>query len=248
LAAATRDPAIRIGISGWSYPKWRAGFYKGVPQRRWLQYCAERFNAVEVNATFYRALKPEIYGRWHDETPADFAFAVKGHRMVTHVLRLTRPHESLQRQRDSLAPLGEKIAAVVWQLPASLQRDDDRLAGVINAFGDWPGPRHAIEFRHESWFCAAVADRLAEARAANCLSDSPRWPMWRKATTDLVYVRLHGNPQLYTSKYEDKALRGWARLIRRWRREGRAVHVYFDNDSQGHAPFDALRLTQMLDT
>ena len=94
-----RDPAIRIGVSGWSYAKWRAGFYKGVPQRRWLAHCAQQFNAVEVNATFYRALKPEIYGRWHDETPADFAFPVKGHRMVTHVLRLTRPHRCVLAAR-----------------------------------------------------------------------------------------------------------------------------------------------------
>lgn len=241
-----RDPAIRIGLSGWSYPKWRTRFYKGVPQRRWLAHCAERFNAVEVNATFYRALKPEIYRRWHEETPADFVFAVKGHRMVTHVLRLTRPRDSLRRERDSLAPLGDKLAAVVWQLPASLQRDDGRLAALIEAFADWPGPRHAIEFRHDSWFRKPVADALAAAGVANCLSDSPRWPMWRKATTDLVYVRLHGNPKLYTSRYEDDALRKWATRIRRWRRDGRGVHVYFDNDAHGHAPYDALRLTEML--
>ena len=243
---AMRDPAIRIGLSGWSYPEWRRGFYKGVPQRRWLAHCAEHFNAVEVNATFYRALRPEIYRRWRDETPADFAFAVKGHRMVTHVLRLTEPRDSVLRERDSLAPLGDKLAVVLWQLPASLHRDDARLAGLIAALGEWTGPRHAIEFRHDAWFCPAVAEALAGAGVANCLSDSPRWKMWRETTTDLAYVRLHGNPRLYASKYEDDALRGWARLIRRWRREGRIVHVYFDNDADGHAPYDALRLKEML--
>jgi uncharacterized protein YecE (DUF72 family) len=242
-----RDPAIRIGLSGWSYPEWRGGFYEGVPQRRWLAHCAAHFNAIEVNATFYRALKPEIYKRWYEETPADFAFAVKGHRMVTHVHRLAEPRDSIRRERDSLAPLGDKLAVVLWQLPPGLHRDDDRLAGFIGALRDWRGPRHAIEFRHDSWFCDPVAEALASAGIANCLSDSPRWPMWRATTTDLVYVRLHGNPRLYASKYEDKALRAFARSIRHWRRDGRAVHVYFDNDADGHAPCDALRLMEILD-
>ena len=240
------DPAIRIGLSGWNYPGWRARFYRDVPQRRWLAHVAAHFNTVEANGTFYKLSTPEVVRRWRAETPPDFLFVAKGHRWVTHLKRLGDAQESVPRQRDSLKALGGKLGIVLWQLPARLRRDDARLAGLIAALDRWPEPRHAIEFRHDSWFCAPVAEALRRARIANCLSDAAGWPMWDHVTTDLVYVRLHGHTRTYASRYSTASLRGWARRIRRWRAEGHAVHVYFDNDSEGHAPFDALRLKSLM--
>lgn len=237
---------LRIGLSGWSYPSWRSGFYRGVPQRRWLAHCAAHFNAVEVNASFYRTLRPELLARWREETPADFRFAVKGHRNLTHVRRLSDVVDAVGRQRDALAPLGEKLAAVLWQCPPGLHEDAGRLEAFADALAGWGETRHVVEFRHESWFTPGTARRLAAHGIANCLSDSPRWPMWQAVTAPLVYVRLHGHTRLYASRYAAAALRRWAGRIGGWLEDGRAVQVYFDNDAEGHAPYDALRLMAML--
>jgi uncharacterized protein YecE (DUF72 family) len=106
--------------------------------------------------------------------------------------------------------------------------------------------RHAIEFRHESWFDAEVAALLAEHRIAVCQSDAADWPVWNAVTTDLVYVRLHGHLATYASAYSEAELRAWARRIGRWLRERRDVHVYFDNDAFAHAPRNATRLIALL--
>ncbi|MGB8276183.1 MAG: DUF72 domain-containing protein [Alphaproteobacteria bacterium] len=236
----------RIGTSGWSYPSWRAGFYEGVPQRRWLAHCAAHFTAIEVNATFYREMKPALLERWRDETPDDFAFAIKGHRYITHVERLKAPSKPVRRQRDTVAPLGPKLAAVLWQLPKTLQKDMKRLNRFLDALEEWPGVRHALEFRHASWFDDEVADALSRRGCANCLSDAADWPLWDAVTTDLVYVRLHGHTRTYASSYGERALGAWAKRVTRWMGEGREVHVYFDNDAEGAAPYNALRLLELV--
>jgi uncharacterized protein YecE (DUF72 family) len=233
---------LRIGLSGWDYPAWKDDFYAGVPRRRWLAHAAETFDTIEVNATFYREQKPETYARWRDATPANFRFAIKGSRWITHYGRLRDTAAPVARQRDSLAPLADKIVAVLWQMPASLAPDPGRLDAFLAVLGAWPGPVHALEFRDPAWFTDDTAARLAAAGAANVLSDAARWPMWDAVTADLVYVRLHGHSRTYASAYSDASLAGWADRIAGWRAEGRRVLVYFDNDAEGAAPRDALRL------
>jgi uncharacterized protein YecE (DUF72 family) len=244
-AASATDERLRIGLSGWSYPAWRQDFYAGVPQRRWLAHCASHFNSIEVNATFYRLLKSETYVRWRDETSDGFRFAIKGHRLVTHLHRLAEAGEAIGRQRDRTAGLGNKLAVVLWQLPASLHKDIDRLGAVAKDLGRWPAPRHAVEFRHPSWFDADVAACLTEYGITVCQSDAPKWPLWDAITTDLVYVRLHGHSRIYASSYSHDLLRVWAARAKAWLAEDRRVHIYFDNDAEGAAPKDALRLMQL---
>jgi len=99
-----------IGTSGRNYTGWKDDFYAGVPRRPWLEYYSERFNALEVDGTFYHLLRDTVARSWYERTPADFHFAVKGHRYITHVRRLEPPAESLKLQRDSTAPLREKLA------------------------------------------------------------------------------------------------------------------------------------------
>ena len=111
----------------------------------------------------------------------------------------------------------------------------------------WPEVRHAIELRHESWFTDAVADRLAEAKVASCMGDAPDFPLWRRVTTDLVYVRLHGHSRKYASSYRRDHLQRWAADIDAWTREGRDVHVYLDNDAEGAAVANALTLRAEVD-
>src|SRR5690606_37347388 len=69
-------PEIRVGISGWNYPAWRGNFYPdGLPQRLELAYASRRFNALEVNGTFYSLQRPPTFQSWYDATPACFIFA-----------------------------------------------------------------------------------------------------------------------------------------------------------------------------
>ncbi|UCH52979.1 MAG: DUF72 domain-containing protein, partial [Pseudomonadota bacterium] len=144
------------------------------------------------------------------------------------------------------AGLGDKLATVLWQMPPNFHKHLDRLKGFLRALRRWSQPRHAIEFRHESWFDDEVADCLRTYHVAICQSDAADWPLWDAVIADMVYVRLHGHEATYASGYTDLRLRAWARKIRLWQRQRNDVHVYFDNDAFGHAPQDALRLIEMV--
>ncbi len=211
-----------VGTSGWMYPGWRAHLYADEPVKRWLHVASRTFDALEISGSFYTQIAPATYARWYAETPPRFRFALKGHRFVMHYKRLRDCEDSIVRLRDQAAPLGDKLAAVVWQLPSRFERDLPRLEAFAAALAElWPRARHAIELRHRSWFVDDVARVLADARIASCLSDAPDFPLWRQ-------------------------LRAWAADARRWLREGRDVHVYFDNDAEGHAVANARRFGELV--
>lgn len=236
---------VRIGLSGWNYPAWKDSFYAGIRRKDWLSHAATRFETIEVNATFYREQKPATLKRWHAATPPDFVFAIKGHRFVTHSLRLADAGRAVIRQRENLRPLEPKLAAVLWQLPPGLGADAGRLADFLDALTAWPEMRHAIEFRHESWFTGATQGLLEDAGVANCISDAARWPRWDAVTAPLAYLRLHGRPETYVSAYGRAGLKPWRKRIADWRAEGRDVLCYFDNDSAGAAFEDAALLARL---
>lgn len=236
-----------IGTSGWSYASWKDSFYEGRPKTRWLAYCAQRFSALEVNATFYRLQSRETFRSWRAATPPGFCFAIKANRYLTHNRKLLEPAPAIRLERSRAAGLGDKLVAVLWQLPRNFRCNLERLETFARALGRWRRVRHAIEFRHPSWFTGEVAACLRERGIAVCQSDAADWPMWEAVTTDLVYVRLHGHRTTYASAYSDAQLRDWARKVRHWMHEGRDVHVYFDNDAFGHAPANAVRLIALLE-
>jgi uncharacterized protein YecE (DUF72 family) len=235
-----------VGTSGWVYPSWRDHLYQGIPVKRWLSHASRTFDSLEINGSFYTQIKRETYQRWRDETPPGFRFSLKGHRFVTHYKRLGEVEPSIVLLRDQARGLGDKLANVIWQLPAHFPADLDRLDGFLRALRAWPEVRHAIELRHRSWFTDRVAARLADAGVANAMGDAPDFPMWRAVTTDLVYVRLHGHTRKYASSYSPGLLRRWADDARRWNDEGRDVYVYLDNDAEGAAVRNALDLMALV--
>lgn len=240
-----------IGTSGWSYPEWRTGFYKGVAQKNWLPHCAQTFDALEVNATFYRQMRDVAYERWHRDTPDGFRFVLKGHRYVTHVKRLKDVGAAVARQRAQAEPLAAKLAAVLWQFPANFHADLQRLDGFLDLLAAWPGVRHALEFRDTSWFTPEAAERLGAINAAAVLSDAPDWPMWDDAAqmvaSDFVYLRLHGHKETYVTPYGKRGLKPWAGRIKAWLADGRDVLCFFDNTMTDAAARDAQLLREMLD-
>ncbi|MFT3695946.1 MAG: DUF72 domain-containing protein [Kofleriaceae bacterium] len=234
-----------IGTSGWVYRGWREHLYANAPIRRWLEIASRAFSGLEINGSFYTQIKPATYARWREETPDGFRFALKGHRYVTHYKRLRECSESIKLLRDQASALGNKLDVVVWQLPSSFQANHDRLVCFLDELSAWP-IRHSIEFRHKSWFTEETANVLRATNVAVCLSDAPDFPMWNVVTADFVYVRLHGHTRKYASSYSPRSLAIWATSTKQWLADGRDVHVYFDNDAEGHAVRNAQDLASLV--
>ncbi|MGH7911816.1 MAG: DUF72 domain-containing protein, partial [Candidatus Dormibacteraceae bacterium] len=262
--------ACRVGISGWTYAAWRGDFYPvGLRHRDELRFAAERFTTLEVNGTFYGTQRPATFQRWHEETPHQFVFAIKGPRLVTHLKRLRDAEGPLANFLASgVLLLGGKLGPLLWQLPPTLAFDgelldaflhllpgtlaeavelarghDDRLArpAIPDRVPALP-LRHALEPRHQSYADPACGE-ICEARGVALVAADAagRYPALGRPARDLAYVRLHGEQQLYAGGYSDAALDRWATAMRAWADQGRDVYAYFDNDADGRAPFDALR-------
>jgi uncharacterized protein YecE (DUF72 family) len=164
---------IHIGCSGFSYPHWQGPFYpEGLPRQRFLAYYCGIFASVELNVTFYRLQKPDIFERWREETPPGFAFAVKGSRFITHVKRLAEPEAPLERFFSGVSHLGGKLAAVLWQFPPGMACHTERLAHFLECLQPYP-VRNALEFRHESWLKEEVLEMCRARNVALCMAD---WP------------------------------------------------------------------------
>jgi len=238
---------VRIGCSGWVYRHWKGGvFYpEGLRAADELAFYASRFSTAELNGSFYRLPTDKAVDGWRERTPDDFVFAWKASRYLTHQKRLKEPEDSVALMFSRADRLGEKLACVLYQLPPSLKRDDERLAACLKVLPK--NRRHAFEFRDPSWYEAPVFDLLREHDASLCLSDHHHAPAPWEATASWVYVRGHGPTGGYWGSYSDETLSRWAAQIRLWRSEGRDVFCYFDNDIGGAAPQDADRLTALLE-
>ena len=244
----SRSAGIRIGISGWRYKGWRGSFYpKGLAQRRELEFAAQHFDTIELNGSFYSMQRPQSFKQWHDETPDDFVFAVKGSRYITHMLKLNNAETPLANFfAQGLLRLGKKMGPILWQFPpqfafhpeklqvffdllprtqdeaaALARRHDQRLKGRswLEVERDQP-IRHAIEIRHISCECPDFISLLRKNRIGLVVADTVDWPLLMDVTADFVYCRLHGSEQLYASGYEADAIEIWARRVVAWARGG----------------------------
>ncbi|MDB4940859.1 MAG: hypothetical protein JWP97_393 [Labilithrix sp.] len=260
---------IRIGISGWRYAAWRGTFYPPkLPQRRELEYASSKMRSIEINGSFYSLQRPESYAAWRDQTPDDFVFSVKGGRFITHNKKLRDCEGALANFFASgVLALGEKLGPFLWQLPPQLSYDPKRLEDFFailprttsqaaalasrpdprfkrepyTEFGDDRPLRHTLEVRHDTYLHPGFPELLRKHDIALCIADTAgKWPLLHEVTSDFVYVRLHGDKELYVSGYAPRTLDMWARHIESWK--PRDVYVYFDNDVKVRAPYDAMNL------
>jgi uncharacterized protein YecE (DUF72 family) len=292
-AVASTRGEVRIGISGWRYQPWRGIFYpQGLAQRSELAFASRMLPTIEINGSFYSLQRPESYAAWHAETPPGFVFAVKGSRYITHMLKLRNADAALANFFASgVLRLNEKLGPFLWQLPPQLgfdaarldaffaalprdsgaalahaERHDERVDGRAWLEIDRVRPlRHAVEIRHPTFVDPAFVALLRRHRIALVVADTAgRWPLLEDLSADFVYVRLHGDKELYASGYDDDALDRWAERIATWsaggqvadarlassrtapRRARRDVFCYFDNDVKVHAPYDAAHLAARL--
>jgi uncharacterized protein YecE (DUF72 family) len=240
--------AARVGCSGWNYRDWRGVLYPpGCPAKRWLERYASHFDTVEVNATFYRLPSRQAVAHWASQTPPGFCFALKASRYLTHVRRLTDVEQGIATLEQRIAPLREagRLGPLLWQLPENFHRDDDRLDGLLQAL---PEGRHAIEFRHESWFADDVLAALREHDVALVLGDHPQRPFQtHEATASWRYVRFHYGSRGRRGNYSQSELQQWAKRIARWSQEG-GLFAYFNNDWEAFAPRNATYLRKRIET
>lgn len=239
LAAA---PPARVGCSGWNYASWKQPVYGGAPARRWLELYAQLFDTVEVNATFYRLPTTKAVAAWVERTPPDFVFAVKASRYLTHVKRLRDLGSGAAKFYGCIDPLvrSSKLGPVLWQLPETFHRDDERLAGAL---ADLPAGKHCVEFRHPSWFAGDVYALLREHGVALVIGDSPERPFQTlEVTAPWTYLRFHGS-RGRRGCYSDEELRSWADRIVAL---GIETWAYFNNDWEAFAVANAQRLRELL--
>lgn len=287
---------IRIGISGWRYTPWRGVFYPAdLPQRLELHYASRVLPTIEINGSFYSLQYPESYRSWCEDTPAEFVFAVKGPRFITHMKKLKDVEAPLANFFASgVFNLGRKLGPILWQFPPNfgydparlrkffelLPRDtasalklarkrDARMKGRSKLAIDAKRPlRHAMEVRHASYCDPSFIELLREYNIALVIAETAqRYPMMHDITADFVYMRLHGDKELYRSGYSDRALDRWATRVRAWHRgseprdaqkmlkkklptsKPRDVYCYFDNtDVKLRAPVDAQALIRKLNS
>jgi len=240
---------IRIGTSGWSYDHWHPELYPpGLPPGDRLACYASVFPTAELNSSFYRWPRPAAFRSWQGRLPEGFQLSVKAPRGLTHACKLYAPEAWLQRIVAGWHELGDKRAVLLVQLPPALPRDDARLAYFLRLVPGWM--RVAVEFRHPSWHCEEIFALLEAHRAAYCVMSGANLPCVLRATTDFVYVRMHGpDPQhLYAGSYPGPDLRWWADRIREWRLAGRGVFAYFNNDGNANAVRNARTLRALLAT
>lgn len=236
---------LHIGTCGWAYAHWIGPFYPpGCRKNQQLEWYAQRFDSVELDATFYGLPKPGALAAWRDNTPEDFVFACKASRYLTHYKKLLHPEPALGRLLEALEVLDGKLGPVLFQLPPRWRANPQRLRDFLAVLPQ--RHRYVFEFRDPSWFCESIFALLEARGAACCAHDFGGRQAPIRLTADFAYIRLHGPQAAYRGSYGDAALAAWARRIRRWRAEGRVVYCYFDNDEQAYAARDAQRLLRHL--
>lgn len=285
--------SIRIGISGWRYAPWRGDFYpQGLRQKDELAFASRALSSIEINTSFYALQRPSSYQQWHEQTPDGFEFSVKAPRYITHVRRLRDVEGPLANFLASgVLGLGEKLGPLLWQFPPSFRFDaalmedflaqlphdteqalgiarqhEERMAGrTLLEIDRSRKMRHAVEIRHDSFVDGRFVALLREHGVALVVADTAgKWPYLEDLSADFLYLRLHGDRQLYTSGYGEAALRHWSQRIRAWTRgeqprdarlasaepaptrRSRDLYCYFDNDVKVRAPYDARRLIDLL--
>jgi uncharacterized protein YecE (DUF72 family) len=282
---------VEIGISGWTYRGWRGTFYPPkLAHKKELEFASRQLPTIEVNGTFYSLQRPTSFQRWYDSTPADFIFSVKANRYITHIRRLKDIEVPLGNFFAS-GPflLKEKLGPFLWQFPPSFGFDPDRWENFLKllpqdteeaqklikksnlskerkslALKENFRLRHAVEIRHVSYLNPLFVELLRLHNVAIVFADTAgKWPYLEDITADFLYLRLHGDSELYVSGYDEATLAFWAERINAWRRgleprdrltltehrsplKERDVYVYFDNDAKVRAPIDAQELIHML--
>jgi uncharacterized protein YecE (DUF72 family) len=223
------QPAIWIGTSGYNYPEWKGSFYPaGLAATKMLPYYAARFPTVEINYTFYRMPNEKLVAGWAAQTPSPYQLTLKAPRRITHDSRLKDCDELVERFSQVASTLGDKLGALLFQLPPSLRKNLELFDAFLATLPS--NTRAAFEFRHPSWLDDAVFGRLSDRNLALCIADSEKLSTPVRITADYAYFRLRDEG------YTAEAIERWGATIARETASCRDVFVYFKHEEEGKGP------------
>jgi len=235
---------VFIGTSGWNYNHWKGVFYpQSLSIKDWFNYYRTKFDTVEINNTFYNLPAARVFKNWKKQVPAGFIYSVKANRFITHMKKLKDPQSALKRFFSRVDYLKGNLGPILYQLPPYWRCNLKRLEEFLKKL---PKDKiHVFEFRDDSWHTEEVFKMLDKHKASFCIHDMPNVNCPEEVTDKVAYLRFHGATAKYQGGYPEKTLRKWARWIRRQAQQ-RDVYVYFNNDAEGHAPEDAVKLKKLL--
>jgi len=234
-----------IGCSGFSYPEWKDTFYPPkLAKNKWLHYYSQHFDSVELNVTFYRTMKPEFFQKIYAEVHEDFVFSVKAPRIITHFKRFVNTQEDVHSFYASVDEgLKNKLGCILFQLTPLLHYSGDKLQSILPQLNtDY---KNVLEFRHSTWWDPAVYDALRKSGISFCMTSYPGLPDDLIPTSPIVYIRLHGVPQLYKSDYSRKYLQDIASAIKELKNINE-VYIYFDNTMSLNAIKNAETMRELI--
>jgi uncharacterized protein YecE (DUF72 family) len=240
------DKNLYIGTSGWTYDDWSGVFYpEDVKGSDRLIYYATQFNTVEVNATFYRLPTQAMLDAWNRNLKRGFHLVLKGSRRITHFQHLKNSKDSVELFFDRASQL-KTLKVVLWQLPPSMEKDIVHLDAFLKILPK-KKVRHAVEFRHPSWWEDEEVDAVLQRHKAAFVSVShPRLPAEVRPTTDFLYLRFHGlGESLYMYDYSKKELNEWVQAVQP-HLKGRRLYAFFNNDWDANAPKNAKTFRELL--
>jgi len=240
-----RKGKIFIGTSGWHYKHWKGTFYPAdIKSSAQFDHYSGLFSTVEINNSFYRLPAKSVFAGWRKSSPPGFLYAVKASRFITHMKKLKVVPGEISNFFAHAAQLKEKLGPILFQLPphwkVNLERLQTFLQGLPKSY------QYTIEFRNPTWYTEEVYELLRSYNVAFCIYELDAHISPIITTASLVYIRLHGPGAKYQGSYSDKVLGEWAARIKKWAGSGKSVFIYFDNDQEGYAAFNADTLAGML--
>lgn len=217
------EGAIRVGVGGWDFDPWRQSFYPPkLPKAKQLEHMASRLTAVEINATYYKLQKPDLFAQWAKAVPEDFRFALKGSRFCSNRKRLASAGEAVGRFcGQGIAELGGKLGPILWQFMATKRFEPDDFAAFLDLLpGEVGGVklRHAVEPRHESFRDPAFTAMARKAGVAIVFADSDEFPCFADLSGDFAYARLQRSREEVATGYGEAELDRWAEVAKAWAR------------------------------
>lgn len=234
-----------IGCSGFHYKHWKGTFYpENLAQTKWFAYYCQFFNTLELNVTFYRFPRAHVLQTWHEKSPANFRFAVKAYRGITHYKKFNGTTKLIADFYKIVQDgLGGKLGCILFQLPPNFHYSTEHLERIVNSLDN--SLFNVVEFRHESWWNEEVYRALTNKNIAFCGMSHPTLPNKVVINASLLYYRLHGEGQLYASNYTDEQLSTFVAEIKS-KPSLSDVYVFFNNDINTYAIHNAQKMLKMI--